>query len=57
MTISSFGHYNYRANKGAIFAQAENQIQPFHMEIKKEIISHQKPFILSKYNQNIICLG
>ena len=35
----------------------KDQIQPFYVEIKKEVIRCQKPFILLKYNQNILCLG
>ena len=57
MATLFFGHYSYRANKGAVLSHTQNQIQPFYVEMKKEIISCQKPFILSKYNQNVICLG
>ena len=56
LAILVFWPYTYKVKNGAILGHTENQCQPFLMEIKKEVISFQKHFILLKYHQNI-CLG
>ena len=56
LAILVFWPYSYKVKNGAILGHTQNQCQPFLVEIKKEIISFQKHFILLKYHQNI-CLG
>ena len=56
LSLLFFGPVAIRQKNGAILGHTQNQCQPFLVEIKKEIISFQKHFILLKYHQNI-CLG
>ena len=42
--------HSYREKKEAILGHTQNQSQPFLKEIKKQIISFERLFILSKYH-------